>query len=198
MDVKGLLQFQLNGSFNLMTEALEGMSDEEWLARPFPGGNLLGFTVWHCARTVDWAVNCVLRRAPELVEGAEWGDVRVVGAAFGAGASKEAADGVARMVPRARVLEYLGALRADSLSWLAALPPDDLSGTVDLKASHAGKAEYLAPAVREELDDLEGIPRWQFLARPCVSHIRVHYGEISSQLEAIRSGAPAESQTRPA
>ena len=35
--------------------------------------------------------------------------------------------------------------------------------------------------------DLHGIPRWQFLARPGISHLRVHYGEMTSQLESLRA-----------
>jgi hypothetical protein len=191
MDTKAPLQFLLNGSFKLLTEVLDGMTDEEWASRPFPGANLLGFTVWHCARTMDWAVNCVMRGSPELVDLAEWHDVRVEEAAFGAGASREAADAVAREVPRMRVLAYVTALRADAVSWFAALPAEDLSGAIDLTASHAKKPEYMAPAVWAEVEDLHGIPKWQFVARPCASHVRVHYGEVTSQLEAVRATARA-------
>jgi hypothetical protein len=187
MDAKGLLQFQVNGSFGLLTEVAEGASDAEWSARSVPQANLVGFTVWHCARTIDWAVNCVMRGAPELADLAEWQDVKVATAMFGAGASREIADAVARDVPRARVSAYVGALRQNVVAWLAAVPNDDLSSAVDLKARHVTKPEYTAPAVWEEVDDLDGIPGWQFLARPCVSHIRVHYGEIRSQLEALRA-----------
>lgn len=190
MDAKGLLQFQVNGSFGLLTEVVEGASDAEWSARPFSEANLVGFTVWHCARTIDWAVNCVMRSGPELVDQAEWQDVRVAEALFGAGASREIADAVARDVPRTRVSAYLGALRLDVVAWLAAASNDDLSSAVDLKARHVTKAEYMAPAVWEEVDDLDGIPGWQFLARPCVSHVRVHYGEVRSQLEGLRAEPP--------
>ena len=189
MDVKPLLQFLLTGSFKLLTEVLEGTTDEEWKVRPFSGANLVGFTIWHCARTIDWAVNRVLRGSPELADLAEWRDLNVAGAVFGAGASREAADRVALEVPRTRVLGYVNALREDALSWLATVPPEELSAATDLKASHAKKAEYMAAPVWAELEDLDGIPKWQFLARPCASHIRVHYGEVRSQLEAVRAAA---------
>ena len=191
MDAKPVLQFQMNGSFNVLAEVLEGMTDAEWKARPFPSANLTGFTLWHCARTIDWAINRVLRNSPELADQSDWRDLSVAKAAFGAGASREAADNVAEDVPRTRVLEYVNALRGEALAWLAALPPDELSVPVDLRASHAGKPEYMAPDVWAEVEDLHGLPKWQFLARPCVSHIRVHYGEVRSQLEAIRAAAPA-------
>ena len=191
MEAKGLLQFQVNGSFALLTELADGASDEEWRARSFPAANLVGFTVWHCARTIDWAVNCVMRGAPELADEAEWRDVAVAKAWFGAGASREAADAVAHDVPRSRVSAYLGALREVAVAWLAAVSNDELSTPVDLQARHAGKPDYMTPAVWEEIEDLDGIPGWQFLARPCVSHIRVHYGEVTSQLGALRAGVRA-------
>jgi len=190
MDAKGLLQFQLNGSFNLLAEVAKEASDAEWRSRPFPGANLLGFTIWHGARTIDWAVNCVLRAQAELADGSDWRDVKRSDAAFGAGASRDVADAVALEIPRTRVLDYVNALRGTVVPWLDGLDPDELAGTVDLRARHASKPEYMVPAVWEEIEDLNGIPKWQFLARPCVSHIRVHYGEAKSQLEGIRT-APA-------
>ena len=119
MDAKGLLHFQVNGSFGLLTEVAEGASDAEWSARSVPQANLVGFTVWHCARTIDWAVNCVMRGAPELADLAEWQDVKVAKAMFGAGASREIADAVAREVPRARVSAYVGALRQNVVDCFA-------------------------------------------------------------------------------
>ena len=191
VDVKALLELQLKGSFNLLTELLKDATDDEWVSRSYTGANVIGFTVWHCARTIDWAVNCVLQEAPELADHAAWSDLQVAGAAFGAGATKESADGVARQVSRARVLEYVTALRADALHWLTTGPPEQLSGQTDLRARHAAMQEYMEPAVWAELEDLDGIPKWQFLARPCISHIRVHYGEVTTQLEVIRAAAPA-------
>jgi hypothetical protein len=187
VDAKGLLEFQINGSFGLLAELAEGTSDAEWTSRPFPTASLVGFTVWHGARTIDWAVNCVMRGAPELADGDDWRDVRFAEAAFGAGASREAADAVARNVPRPRVSAYVLALRENVMVWLTAMPNEDLSRAVDLKARHSAKPEYMTSPVWAELEDLDGLPGWQFLARPCVSHIRVHYGEATTELQALRA-----------
>ncbi len=191
MDAKGLLQFQVNGSFKMLSEVAQGASDAEWTARPFPAANMIGFTIWHCARTIDWAVNCVMRGAPELADQAEWHDLRVADAMFGAGASREAADAVARDVPRTRVAAYIDALRQDTVAWLAAVSNEDLSPAVDLKARQVAKPEYMTPHVWEDIEDLDGIPGWQFLARPSASHIRVHYGEVTAQLGVLRAAARA-------
>jgi hypothetical protein len=185
--IKPLLRFQLNGSFNVLKEVASDASDDEWTSRPFDGANLIGFTVWHAARSIDWAVNCVLRDRPELVEGDEWKDVRHPEAFFGAGATKEAADNVARTVPRQRVIDYLAALGPDTLAWLDSTSPEWLDLPVDLKSARAGERGYSREPVWAEIEDLHGIPRWQFLARPGVSHIRVHYGELTAQLESLRA-----------
>jgi hypothetical protein len=191
LDAKGLLQFQIHGSFNLLTELARGVSDDEWRLRAFPTANLVGFTVWHCARTIDWAVNCVMRGAAEVADLAEWQDLKVGDAMFGAGASREAANAVPRNVTQARLLAYLEELHPNVIGWLAAIPNQDLSRAIDLSERHVTKSDYTTPHMWAELEDLDGIPGWQFLARPCVSHIRVHYGEVTSQLEAIRAAARA-------
>lgn len=129
----------------------------------------------------------MLRGASELADSAEWADLKVHEALFGAGATHEAADRAALEVSKTRVRDYLGALRSGSLAWLEAVTVDELGQATDLKRSHSGKPEYMEPAVWDEVKDLDGIPKWQFLARPCVSHIRVHYGQVTSQLEGMRA-----------
>jgi hypothetical protein len=191
VDARGLLQYQLNGSFNLLIEIAEDATDAEWRSRSFPAANLVGFTVWHGARTIDWAVNCVMRGRLELADQPEWQDLNVAGAVFGAGVTRETADGVVDRVSRTRVAAYTRALRQEVLAWLGDLPNEDLAGTIDLKQRHAARPEYMAPAVWAEIENLDGVPGWQFLARPCMSHIRVHYGELTNQLEALRKGPPA-------
>src|SRR5689334_1438560 len=122
MDVKPLLQFQLNGSFNLLGELAADTTDEEWRSNAHPEANRVGFTVWHCARTIDWAINRVLRGSTELVEDPEWSRVSEPVARFGAGASKAEADAVANEVSREATLGYLTALKAAALDWLGSTP----------------------------------------------------------------------------
>ena len=189
--MKPILEFQVNGSFNILKQTIEGMTDEEWTSRPYPSANLVGFTAWHSLRTIDWAINTAIRGVPEMAADPEWRDVKPDGAYFGAGVSKEEADAIARKVSRSLMTGYLEALRAQAMSWLRALPSDDLDQPVDLKSAGGPEADHHQSVVWAEVEDLDGIPTWQFLARPCVSHIRVHYGEMTSQLEAMRASAPA-------
>jgi hypothetical protein len=37
-----------------------------------------------------------------------------------------------------------------------------------------------------EIGDLSGIPLWQLLARPAISHVRVQMGEVDALVGAVR------------
>lgn len=184
--MRELLRLQLGGSFNLLIEVVDSLSDEEWTARPRQGANLLGFTAWHGARIIDWATNHVLRNRDELADKAEWQDLNVPDGLFGAGIPIDHADWAVRQVARSRLRSYLVALRDDTLPWFDSLPSDALFIPVDLERGRIRKPEYHADGVWSEISDLNGIPTWQFIARPCVGHIRVHYGAVMEQLESVR------------
>jgi len=183
MDAKVVLEFQLNGSFNLLKGIVDGTSDEEWLASAHPGANCVGFVVWHCLRTLDWALNRVGRSGEEVAEQQEWRDLDPPGAWFGAGTPKETADAIAASIGRARLAAYLDAVRAQALHWFTSLAPEELAQPVDLRAASAGRPAYLESPVWDQIEYLDGLPLWQFLSRPSISHIRVHDGALEAELE---------------
>lgn len=191
MTGKDVLQMQLNGSFNLLRERLESMSDEEWTTRGIAGSNKLGFFVWHAARIIDWGVHCAIQGVPEIADRAEWTALRGTELAYGAGITTEEADQVADSVSREQVRGYLAALQPAALGWLSQQSDRDLDRVPDFKAHQQAKARYLTPPVWEEVSDFVGLPTWQILARPCISHIRVHAGEVDTLLKAIRAKTPA-------
>src|SRR5438067_831663 len=97
--MKPILEFQVNGSFNILKQTIEGMTDEEWTSRPYPSANLVGFTAWHSLRTIDWAINTAIRGVPELAADPEWRDRTPAGAYVGAGAGEELLPFLARPLP---------------------------------------------------------------------------------------------------
>ena len=129
-----LLEFQLTGSFNLLDSLVNEISDKEWTLKVNRRANMVGFTIWHCLRTIDWTIHRVAARRNELVARTEWRDVRPDGAFFGAGVTMEAADRVARTVNRDRTRDYLSALRTERLAWLRETSDEDLDRLVDLNA----------------------------------------------------------------
>lgn len=187
-----VLRMQLNGSFNLIQARLEGIGDEEWNQRALPGTSKLGFILWHCARIVDWTVHSALTGRPEVADSPRWRERFPRSALYGAGIPDSMADELADSTTRGDVIDYLGEVRAAATEWLGRQTDADLDDTVSLKANQASRPDYLEPAVWAEVEDLDGLPAWQFLARPSISHVRLHAGEFDVLLHALRSKGAAQ------
>ena len=193
MEALPVLEWQLNGSCNLLKELIDGSTDAEWTRRPFEGANLVGFTVWHGARTLDWAVQCAVRGEAEVAARPEWSGIAPREWLFGAGVSRDLADGIARRVSRDQLGPYVEAVRQEVLGWIRSESADNLKMAVDLRARHLDRPDYMTKDVWAEIESLDGIPAWQLLSRPSMSHIRVHYGEVRSQLQVLRQPVRRES-----
>jgi hypothetical protein len=191
MTGKDILQMELTGSFNVLQERLDAVSDGEWGARAIPEGNMLGFTLWHSARILDWGVHCAIQGIPEVADRPEWRRLLASEAAYGAGISAQLADRVAQSVSREDVKGYLGAVRLSSLAWLKGVSDADLDRAPDLYEHQKANPRYVEPPVWAEVSSLAGLPAWHILARPCIMHIRLHLGEINLTLQAARSRATA-------
>src|SRR2546430_15201217 len=126
---RGVLEMQLAGSFNMLRERLDMISDAQWVTRAIPGTNLPGFTLWHAARTIDWGVHCAIQGVPEIADRPEWRDLGAAEFAYGAGiTSQEAGEGAQSVSPH-QVRGCLDAVRAAALAWVNARRGGDL-GTV--------------------------------------------------------------------
>ena len=185
-----VLEMQLTGSFNMMRNRLTTVSASEWIDREIPETRLLGFTFWHAARTIDWGIHCAIQGVPEVADRPEWRRMRAADLAFGAGITAAEADGVAQALSRTDVEAYLDAVKGAALSWLGDRSDADLDQVPDFKAHQRVKPRYLTPPVWDQVSDLAGRPAWHVLARPCISHIRVHAGEIDMLLASLRARAP--------
>ncbi|MEO6796255.1 MAG: DinB family protein [Candidatus Dormibacter sp.] len=177
---------QLTGSFSVLGERLDAVTDREWTARAIPGSNLVGFILWHAARTIDWGLHCTIRGMPEIADQPAWRRLLSSEAMFDAGLSAAAADQVAQSVSRDDVRAYLDAVRRPALEWLSAVSDRELDQIPDFEARQRDHG-YRGPAVWEEISDLAGRPAWWILARPCIAHVRVHAGEVDALRQVIRS-----------
>src|ERR1700674_5874985 len=116
MEAKDILRFQLAGAFTQVAERGEAATDAEWDGRAGPGTSKVGFVLWHCARTLDWAVNCALAGRPEVADQPAWRDrLAAPEGLFGAGIPDVVADGVPRRVDRQTLLAYLAEVQASCL-----------------------------------------------------------------------------------
>ena len=191
MTGRDVLQMQLAGSFNMLRERLDMLSDPEWSARAIPGTNLPGFTLWHAARTIDWGVHCAIQGVPEIADRPEWRDLHAAEFAYGAGITSQEADQVAQSISRHQVRGYLDAVQPAALDWLKAQLDGDLERVPEFEAHQGVKPRYRTPPVWAEVSDFVGKPAWQILARPCISHVRGHAGEIDILRQASRVGNPS-------
>lgn len=185
-----LLRLQLNGSLNLVAERLEAISDEEWNRRAVPGTNKLGFILWHCVRIVDWTVHSALQERPEVADREPWVSLFPPLAYYGAGIPADVADSVPRDVTRAGTAQYVAEVRRAAFEWFDRQTDSTLDAVTPLRQRQAAHPGYLDPPVWAEVASLDGLPAWQILARPAISHVRVHIGEFDVLLQASRAIAP--------
>jgi len=182
-----VLAFLLQGSDALIKSAAESFTDAEWVERAIPGTNPPGFTAWHMARAVDWAVQCGVRGVPEVAAGDAFAQAGVE-LGIGTGIGPDEAMAIARRMPRDLVASYSAAVTRASLEWLATAPEQELEMRTQLAQNQAALPVYRAEGHLAEVRELLDIPNWMLLVRPAVSHIRVHYGELQTLSEVFRQG----------
>jgi hypothetical protein len=147
--------------------------------RAFPGTNLIGYTLWHLARTVDWSVNTMVRGTAEVAfdfkfEGAA--DPRV--SQIGFGVQLHEADAIAESTTPAEVARYFDLVLANVTEWLRRDP--DLSLIPNISAHQPDFPGYRTDFYLEEARSYKeaGWTTMQILAGPATAHVRGHFGEI--------------------
>ena len=185
-----LLAAQVEGSFALIDEYARS-AVPHWTERPVADTSMPGFVLWHCARIMDWGVNAVVRRTSELAASDPWRELIRFDLGHGVGLTHEDADAAALSVSPVDLTVYLADLRAQVTGWIENASDADLDRVVDLRTACETNPRYVTDSAWAEVENLDGVHSWQFLARPCVSHIRVHIGEVGALLTVLRADGPA-------
>lgn len=185
----------LQKQFANMNTALHGLAndltEEEWVARPAPGQNLLGFTAWHLPRTQDMFVQTWVRGEAEVVHSERWNNwqsLKRLG--IGAGISLEEADYVAHFVSKAEVLAYADEVQQTISDWLGTCQEDDFDRLIDFQQRLAAFPEYQTPGFIKDVKHLFDRPVWDILMRPCTAHIYRHQGELEDMKRTVRMAQP--------
>jgi hypothetical protein len=145
-----------------------------------------GFTLWHCARSIDWQVNCEIRGIPEVAAHPRWRGRLAQDAWFGYEISLEAACRVAATVSRPDLVEYVDELKANVISWLDTLSEDKLDAEPDLRNNYRSNGAYMrVPQLETWIKEDGDTPVWRLLTGACIGHVRVHTGEVRA-LNQIR------------
>lgn len=176
-----------------------GLTAVDLVGRPLAGVNPLGFTVWHMARSQDWAVNTAIRDTPEVITRPPWRGMRLAIAGIGTGFAPEAAAEVAGAVDLGELLDYADAVLADTIEWLGTLDESALDDIPDVAAHDARYPEYQTDGFRAEMDSgpehddaigrKGGLPVWVFLTSVSVTHLHRHLGELDLIKDLLRRGA---------
>ena len=88
-------------------------------------------------------------------------------------------------MPRELVANYAAAVIKESLDWLVTASDEDLERPILMVQSQAAFPVYRADGHLAEVRELLEIPTWMVLARPAISHVRVHNGELQLLAQAL-------------
>lgn len=187
MNAISLLGAQLDGSFELINEVVGETSDAEWTAQVLPEMNPPGFTLWHSARCIDWAINCEIRGVPEVAHEPRWRDRLAQDAWFGYDVTLEKACQVAATVSRSILVEYAAEVKANVTPWLDTISEDELDRLPDIAKNYRSNGSYITvPQLETWIKEDQGTPVWRLLIGACIGHVRVHTGEIRAQNQILR------------
>jgi hypothetical protein len=184
-----LLERQFSSVNQILHSVAGDLTAEELVTRALPNTNLLGFDLWHIARTQDWALQTLVRGIPEMISEPGW-ERLALAPGIGVGLSEAQADNLAQRVVLAETLEYADAAHQAISRWLRKVPDRELGRTPDVPQHLARYPVYLERAMRDEVPWMFERPQvWRCLA-PALGHVRDHLAEmdlIKSQLRARRA-----------
>jgi hypothetical protein len=182
------LQKQL-ANINTLFHGIAGdLTDEEWVSRPAPGHNMVGYTVWHMPRTQDTQVQTWIRGLPEIVHGDRWKEWQLLKEfGNGGGISLNEADLIAHSVHLKDVLEYADIVHQEISTWLNELNEGDLDKLPNYPQHLSSHPEYQTPGYVAEAGELLDQPIWSQLMRPCIGHLQRHLGELEVVKKIIRT-----------
>ena len=188
MNITTYLKKQFSNLNSALHYYVDDLTEEEWLTRPGPGQNMLGYTVWHLPRTQDHFLQTWIRGQTEIANSDRWGDwghVRSLGS--GIGITLDQADEIARTTRRDNVLNYADVVHQTISAWLAEIGEEDLDQVPDAKERLMAFPECQTPTYIADVNNLYGLPVWGLLMRPCMVHIHRHLGELEITKSILRN-----------
>ena len=149
----------LRNLHNSMSEATDGLTEEQAHWRPGDRGNHIGFIAWHYTRTVDNMVRYVLQRKPTVWMEGQWDQMFGLDSkAQGTGMSAvEAVDSRIADIPA--FVRYMSGVWDETQAYLATVAEDEL-----------GKRMTIRPLGELTLEEV--------LGNVLLTHGYTHLGEI--------------------
>ncbi|MEE8470751.1 MAG: DinB family protein, partial [Dehalococcoidia bacterium] len=66
MKVNDFALQDLNEAQTALTQAIDGLTQEELMWQPQPGANHIAFILWHMLRVEDWFFHYLFQRIPQV------------------------------------------------------------------------------------------------------------------------------------
>jgi hypothetical protein len=187
MNVVLYLQNQLENINEIFHAIADDLTYDEWLYRPSPHQNMLGFAVWHIPRTQDAHVQTWIRGIPEVAHRDRWqGWQSIKQFGYGVGITLDQADEIARCAQQRDVSVYADEVHQEIIAWLQGLPEIDLDRIPDIPSHLSPYPEYQTAGYVEETKHLFRQPIWDQLMRPCIGHVHRHLGEVEILKNMLR------------
>ncbi|MDP2729845.1 MAG: DinB family protein [Dehalococcoidales bacterium] len=127
MEVKELIVRSLEQSQRYLTNALDGLTQEEAAWSPTPECNSIAFTLWHTVRVEDRNINRVIQNLTELYEAEGWQE-KLGTPAQESGGRYTLEQLQAWPVPKLETTqEYAKSVREKTLAFLESVTPEKLA-----------------------------------------------------------------------
>jgi len=72
MELKDIALHSFKDAQSALTQALDGLSDQDIMWQPRPGANHIAFILWHMTRVEDSFVQSFFQRTPQVWETGKW------------------------------------------------------------------------------------------------------------------------------
>jgi len=187
MNISSYLTRQFKNFNGVLHHIAGDLTEAEWLSRPAPGQNTLGYSVWHVPRTQDHYFHRWIQSQAEIVENGrweQWSPLKPLG--IGVGITMEESDKIAYTATLTDTLAYADEVHQAILTWFEGVDEGMLDFVPNAQAHLKQFPEYQTPGYLEEISDLFDLPVWGLLIRPCMGHLHRHLGEVEITKDILR------------
>jgi uncharacterized damage-inducible protein DinB len=125
------------GPWSLADNVLDGLTEEQWRARPGSGGNSIAWLVWHMARTEDVAVNLLVAGRTQVLHEEGWLERLKIRQDIGTSMSDEEVGDFSTQVDIAAIRAYRHAVGRRTREVVQNLRPEELTEPVNPEGMEA-------------------------------------------------------------
>ena len=149
MEVKDLVLSSLHESWEYLTKAVDGLSQDELTYTPGPECNSVVFIYWHLVRVEDMWINRFFLKEEEIYETGGWREK------LGTPADDSGVDYTEENLrdwpePELDVLNgYAGAVRKKTIDFVHSLTPEKLTEEIDIIGKPVPIGVYLSHVITE-------------------------------------------------